>query len=58
MSEHKHYVIANDVSDYSRLEMYLYNLQLRLRIQEDMVAKTKSEIELVEELIELEKKTE
>ncbi len=42
-------------TDISALEYNLRNLKLRLKIQQEWVAKTESEIELVESLLECQK---
>lgn len=47
----KEFVIATDVSEKSLLELQLYNLKLRLRLQEKMVEKTKSDIAIIEDLL-------
>lgn len=44
--------IATDVKSDNPLELDLHNLKVRLKIQMDMVARTRADIEHLEELLE------
>lgn len=49
------YLIASPVPEVTGLELDLYNLKLRLKIQEEWVEKTRQQINDLEELISQEK---
>ena len=50
------FIIASDVDYENPLELDLHNLKVRLKIQMDMVARTRADIEHLEELLEKQQK--